>query len=169
MWELSIEGTVVDVIFPNHYPDQQEGFYSRMGNHESSNRIFRQFYELKSVENGFYDLVEWGITRDLHLVRTPILIPVSLAYIVKRGTLLEYTAPLTYYYNRAYMSNKDTYYNEVLAKAIELSSGEVVYADFIGRHTEDYYNGHKIVYDDFKVYVGEGTISVEQLMKESEQ
>lgn len=166
MWNFDIKGIVVNVVFPNT-TDIHENFYSRMENN-SGNTVFRVFYELTNLENGFYDIVEWKITKDLKLVKTPILIPVSLAYVVGQGTLEDFTTPIEYYYDSTDESVRSTHYNDILAKVIEKQEGVIVYPDFIGNYKEDYYSGKKIIYADYDKYVGSDTVSIEQLQLEQE-
>ena len=122
MWDFDNRGIVVNVIFPANPADNLTSILT------STARIY---YELQcSTPHGFFDIRRHEITEDVTYCYKDYLIPTSLAYLVRVGTLADFEKDVEYYYvywNKISIDHMQR--SEVLRKYILLRFGQHVYAD----------------------------------------
>ena len=116
MWDFDAEGIVVDVIFTK-------------GGHSMYTEV-RVYYELQCISQGMYGIRRHAISDALEYRSTDYLIPTSLAYLQRAGTLEDYEKDITYYYadfEDTRLRNIDKFV--ALRNYIHLVFGEWVYTD----------------------------------------
>ena len=124
MWDFDNRGIVVNVIFPANPADNLTSILT------STARIY---YELQcSTPHGFFDIRRHEITEDVTYCYKDYLIPTSLAYLVRVGTLADFEKDVKYCYadvEKFNLTIKHVKQSEVLRKYIHLKFGQYVYTD----------------------------------------
>ena len=122
MWDFDNRGIVVNVIFPMNPADNLTSILTS---------TVRTYYELQcSTPHGFFDIRKHEITEDVAYRYKDYLIPTSLAYLVRVGTLADFEKDVKYCYADAgKLIIKHMKQSEVLRKYILLRFGQHVYAD----------------------------------------
>lgn len=98
MWDYEAfdkYGTVVDI----HFSNEDESRYST--SKTMINRDNYRLYELAAVRKSpdFYVIIEHIVTQDMEYSSIDMLIPVSMAYLVRRGTLKEFSEHIPYFFS----------------------------------------------------------------------
>ena len=124
MWDFDNRGIVVNVIFPANPADNLTSILTSTE---------RTYYELQcSTPHGFFDIRKHEITEDVMYRCKDYLIPTSLAYLVRVGTLAEFEQDVAYHYvdvEKFNLTIKHVKQSEVLRKYIHLKFGQYVYTD----------------------------------------
>lgn len=134
MWDYEAfdkYGTVVDI----HFSNEDESRYST--SKTMINRDNYRLYELAAVRKSpdFYVIIEHIVTQDMKYSSIDMLIPVSMAYLVRRGTLKEFSEHIPYFFSDdvepqvASLSEK-----RVAEQVIESITGEHVFIE----HSRDW-------------------------------
>ena len=112
------------------------------------------FYELESLKNSFYTIREHEINEDLKYSTTEYLIPISMAYIVKVGTMDQYKEITYYVYdNKSYIQ---------LRKAMEDAFYDK-YGYFYNKNSKSDHS--EKLYNDIENQITKKTITLEELRK----
>ena len=125
MWDFDNQGIVVNVIFP---ADPSLNLTSILTSSA------RTYYELECTPaGGFFSIRKHEITADVEYHYRDYLIPTSLAYLARIGTMADFEKVVEYYcaeWDGQIIRHMDR--NEVLRKYIHLRFGEYVYVDAPG-------------------------------------
>ena len=121
MWDFDNRGIVVDVIFPANPSHNLASVISS---------TVRTYYESQGLSNSFYYIRKHEITEDVTYLCKDYLIPTSLAYLTRVGTLAEFEKDVEYHYVAAgTLIIKHVKQSEVLRKYLLLRFGQYVYTD----------------------------------------
>ena len=122
MWDFDAHGIVVSVMFPAN---------PSLNLHSIHGSSARRYYELQCAPaGGFFDIRMHEITADVEYHYRDYLIPTSLAYLARVGTMADFEKVVEYYsaeWDGDIIMHMDR--NEVLRKYIHLRFGEYVYVD----------------------------------------
>ena len=123
MWDFDNRGIVVDVIFPANPSHNLASVISS---------TVRTYYESQGLSNSFYYIRKHEITEDVTYLCKDYLIPTSLAYLVRIGTLADFEQDVAYHYvdvEKFNLTIKHVEESEVLRKYIHLKFGRYVHTD----------------------------------------
>ena len=123
MWDFDDKGIVVDVIFPANPAGNLTSVLTPTE---------RTYYELQcfTPHGLFIDVRKHEITEDVRYHCKDYLIPTSLAYLARVGTLAEFEKDVEYHYVAAgTLIIKHVKQSEVLRKYLRLRFGQYVYTD----------------------------------------
>ena len=87
MWDTDAEGTVVNIFLPNNANKISE-----------MKKTERTYYELHGIRDGFYFIRMHRITSTLEYHHTDYLIPTTLGYLERAGTMKEFEKNIVFYY-----------------------------------------------------------------------
>ena len=125
MWDFDNQGIVVSVLFSAN---------PSLNLHSVHSLSTRRYYELQCAPaGGFFDIRMHEITADVEYHHRDYLIPTSLAYLARVGTMADFEQDVEYYYadwDGVGIRHMDK--NEVLRRYIYLRFGEYVYVDAPG-------------------------------------
>ena len=118
MWDFDEQGIVVNVIFPSN---------PQLNKTSKLSTDAREYYELQTHTDSFYHIQRHKIEADVTYRCIDYLIPTSLAYLVRVGTLADFEKDMEYYYadlEGEHIRNVNE--NTVLQKYIQKNFGEYV-------------------------------------------
>ncbi len=123
-WDFDGEGIVVSVFYPLSHSDDM---ISQLKKRDGS----REYYVLTHKDDGFYYVTMYSLSRDLVHGTKEYLIPISMAYLERVGTVTEFVEPVEMFY--ADTGNKivrSTSKYRVLSEYIEAITGEFIFIDY---------------------------------------
>jgi len=162
MWDYETEtneGTVVNV----HFADRGRNFIS-IAKTEIIDDY--RFYALEAVRKSpdFYLITEHHVTEDLKYYSTDILIPISMAYLVRKGTVKEFSEGIPYYFSDDVVPQvANLSENRLAAQVIEVITGRRI---FIETHDDwDRVIDGKTISEHLNGKIFPGETSIEEIKK----
>ena len=162
MWDdIDTGGIVVNVYFPNSARD-------KISTLKHSQDGSRKYNELCAIKNGFYQIRAHKITPELEYTTLDILLPVSMAYLVRMGKLADFEKGVEYWYAVTSGGLEIRHMDQVrlMEMLILEDTGERVFL-LTDRYNVRLESGGKV--EDFLPRIKKGVISVGHLRNEQKE